>query len=444
MQRSAFEPVPIPRRRPRRHPDGPGAPEATGERGIALILALLVLAILIVLVAQFAWSAKVEKTIAKNAKDEMKMLFAARGAVSYARAWLRADRAAGGKADSLREDWAEATAQSLQVGDVSLQVSMEDSERYLNVNLCYDGQGQRDWVVGVLTRLATRLQVEDEKGAQLAERIADFIDSDSTGQYESGARNLPLIHAEELLGMPGVDRSRAGFDEGLYLALVGQPADPYAGTEPVRGVLEFLTASGSKKLNINTCPLDLFWAVLPEKNTQGQEIDRDAAIGKIDEWRTGVDSTSGSTGSSASSGSSTIGPGTGDAASGDGSEKPGKDFNSVDELQQVEGLANILPPAQQQGGQGGNNPPGGSAGGTTGASAASSTGASAGEAQPPSLRTLLAVVSQDFRLFIDASRAGMSKSYEVVLRRGREQFDVILWRERPQAAAPAAALGAGS
>jgi hypothetical protein len=54
------------------------------------------------------------------------------------------------------------------------------------------------------------------------------------------------------------------------------------------------------------------------------------------------------------------------------------------------------------------------------------------------------VVSQDFRLFIDASRAGMSKSYEVVLRRGREQFDVILWRERPQAAAPAAALGAGS
>src|SRR5947209_4401275 len=97
--------------------------ERGGERGIALILTLLVLSILIVRISQFSWSAKVERTIARNAKDDLKMNFAARGAVAYAQAFLRADRALQTNLDSMREDWADPTKfQSVRVGDVSLKI----------------------------------------------------------------------------------------------------------------------------------------------------------------------------------------------------------------------------------------------------------------------------------------------------------------------------------
>jgi len=388
-----------------------------GERGIALILAMLVLAILIVLVTQFAWSTQVERTIAKNSRDELKMLMAARGSLAYTRAWLRADRVKGGRADSLREDWAgesnEMPERSITIGDVAIRLKIEDTERFLNVNL-FNDPAAKTFAVGTLTRLAERLQIEE--GAVLVERIADYLDEDSEGQYEAGARNQPLTHADELLGMRGL--TPVDLD-----ALAGRPMDPVTGAEAKRGLLEFMTAAGKRTLNINTASEDLLWAMLPEKNQQGQEIDRDAAITKITEFRTGATASEDGTGTSAgtSAGAST---GAGSAAA-DANERPGKDFNTVDELQQIEGLAGILPP--QAGGGGG------AGAGAGGAAPAGTTGTATAQR---SLRQLLGVDAQDFRVTVGASRAGLTKTYEVVIRRGNDRFDVLIWREKPAPPAP--------
>ena len=51
--------------------------------------------------------------------------------------------------------------------------------------------------------------------------------------------------------------------------------------------------------------------------------------------------------------------------------------------------------------------------------------------QPPSLSRFLDVQSKDFRFLIDAEQAQtrFRKRYEVVLRRGPDRFDVLLFRE---------------
>src|SRR5437870_11260804 len=96
----------------------PGGASRCGDRGIALILTLLVLSILIIMITQFAWSTKVERTIARNSKDDLKMLFAARGSVALFEAYLRADRALQTNLDSLREDWAGDPSGYLPAGSI--------------------------------------------------------------------------------------------------------------------------------------------------------------------------------------------------------------------------------------------------------------------------------------------------------------------------------------
>ncbi len=380
------------------------AREDRKERGIALILCLLVLAILIVLVAQFTYSVQVEKTIAKNSKDDLKILFASRGAVALVKAHLRADRVKN-QVDSLRDDWADEGLRQVRIGDVNIVLTLEDTERFLNVNLLADKE-TRDLAVEILVRLTARLEIEN--GEEIVQRIKDFVDEDSEGNFEAGARNMPLFHADELLGM-------AGLTPEIEQALAGKPANLAEQTEAKPGILNFLTASGAKKMNPNTIPLDLWHAIIPDTDVSGAAIDRDAALAEVDKFRTGAEESTTGTGTGTGSGT-----GTGTVTSGtttETGEKPGQDFKTVDDVLKIQGLAKLF--NQQQ--AGGAPPAGGQPGG----------GQPAGQ-QPPqkiSLRRLLDVNATDFKITIDANRAELRKRYEVILRRGHDRFDVLLWRE---------------
>lgn len=368
---------------------------------------MLVLSILIIMITQFAWSSKVERTVARNARDDLKMQFAARGSVSVLRAYLRADRAKQQPLDSLREDWADpAKYQSIHMGPsgssgVNMTIAVKDCESLLNVNLLAGDTASRDFAAGVLRRLAVdRLQIPD--GAELVEHIVDYVDQDTTGQFESGARNAPLFHPDELLDMPGLTPDQ-------IQALIGTPDDPQTGTVAKRGLLEFLTAFGSKKMNINTVESDLLWALLPEQDTAGATVDRDAVLTAIEEFRTGPASSTSST---------TTTPPPAPTTGGSAEDKPGTDFKKVDELGSIPGLSPRI------------------------FQAAAPTPSSPSPSSPPPTtpgpppvqkgipRKFLTVEAEDFRMMIDASCNGLTnKRYEVILKRGKEEFNVLLWRE---------------
>jgi type II secretory pathway component PulK len=432
-----------------------------GERGIALILTLMVLSILLILVTQFAWSAKVEHTIARNAKDELKMYMAARGAIPLLEAYLRSQRSMQTGVDSSRDTWADpSTFSSIQVGGqeggggaiVTLHVDVADCERFLNVNLLQD-PNSRDWATGVMQRLAEHLQIDgaDELVAKVVEycsgQKANMLapgngtsqpsngTGSTTGQQtpqlgmqqqglqqtgmlaDANARTTPVTFADELLGIPDLTPQ-------MILGLLGTPENVQT-KEPAKvGLLNYLTTKGSKKLNLNTMDDNMLWAVLPDADSSGAAINRDDAVSAIDAWHSGSDAsatgTSGTTGmtgttgtksTSSSASSSTQNPN-------DPNAKPGQDFKTVNDLLQIQGLSKVF--AAQTGGgaaQTGGTP-------VTGSNAAT-------QAQKASLRNMLAVSATCFRLTIDASRAGLSKRYEAVIMRGNTEFSTLQWREVP-------------
>ncbi|MHC4392605.1 MAG: hypothetical protein ACYS22_15005, partial [Planctomycetota bacterium] len=166
------------------------------ERGLALMLALLTFALLAIMVTQFAWTAKVDDRLSRNSSDDLKMNFAARGALAYTRGYLRADRndEETTKLDSLREEWADALNQPVTMGDVALELEVHDAESRLNVNLI----GRKDtkaFAAGVLRRLCAHLNLENAD--EVSDRIIDFIDEDAEGDYEEDAKNGPLLSPEE-------------------------------------------------------------------------------------------------------------------------------------------------------------------------------------------------------------------------------------------------------
>jgi type II secretory pathway component PulK len=391
------------------------------ERGVALILCLLVLSILIILITQFGFSVKVDEKISRNSKDDVKAIFAARGALAYVRAVLREDRKKS-KVDSLREDWAGEALQAVRIGDTDVTLKVEDCERRLDLNLLGD-PATRPFARNTIAHLCEKLGIDEPAPAEIADRIADYVDPDTDGDYEAGAKNAPLDAPEELFAIKEIPED----------VLVGRPAQ---GEQPERkGLLQFFTVWGAKKININTMPLELAYAILPDKvgQTSLDASARDDAVQKIDAFRTGGDSSSSSN------------PGTG--ANGQ-EEKPGKDFESVQQLGQVvPQIAPALAPRNGGPGPGNNNNNNNNNGG------GGAPGPSDAAAKPPaSLGEMLTVSAQDYRIEItvaagvpqagvgyasasDAAAAAanaLERRYEAILRRGKDHFDVLFWREVPR------------
>ncbi|MHC4832065.1 MAG: hypothetical protein ACYTFT_17215, partial [Planctomycetota bacterium] len=80
-------------------------------------------------------------------------------------------------------------------------------------------------------------------------------------------------------------------------------------------------------------------------------------------------------------------------------------------LTKIDGLSSIFPRRRR----------GGAAGGET----------TAGNqpAAEPLPKDRLTVVSQDFVIIVHATRNDLRRSFEALLRRGEEQFYVLMWRE---------------
>ncbi|MHC4392891.1 MAG: hypothetical protein ACYS22_16480, partial [Planctomycetota bacterium] len=231
---------------------------------------------------------------------------------------------------------------------------------------------------------------------------------DDEGDYEEAAKNGPLLSPEELFAIKeipdliwfGPPGGEEGSEEGgleALMGLIGGGGDEGGEGVQTVGLFPMLTCWGTERLNPNTMPRELFSAVLPEKDTAGQELDRDAIIERIDQFRTGR----------------VEGEEEPPPVSEDG-VVPGEDFAKVDDLTKIDGLSSIFP----RRGRGGGAAPAGS-GGTAGNE----------PAPEPLPKDRLTVVSQDFVIIVHATRNDLRRSFEALLRRGEEQFYVLMWRE---------------
>ena len=227
------------------------------DRGIALILALLVLIILVVVILQMSASSLHNRTLAQNHLSDLQNTYGARAGLARAQLYLQADQEQTPEVDSLREMWA--TPMEFTLGKAQVRVQICDAERFINLSQLTNEKGEPNPpVVSQLKRLVKNLKFTPD----IADRIVDYIDADTKGEFEPRAKNDKLYNLEELLRI-----------EGLTPEIV------YGGVTPDgerKGLREFLTIwpktadSGAAPgaVNINTAPAEVLWS-LSDLMTQG-------------------------------------------------------------------------------------------------------------------------------------------------------------------------------
>jgi len=227
------------------------------DRGIALILALLVLIILVVVILQMTATSLHNRTLAENHLADLQNTYGARAGLARAQLYLQADQEQNPEVDSLRETWA--TPLEFTMGKAQVRVQICDAERYINLSMLTNEKGEPNpVVVSQLKRLVKNLKFTPD----IADRIIDYIDADTKGEFEARAKNDKLFNLEELLRI-----------EGLTSEIV------YGGSTPEgerKGLREFLTiwpktAEGGTApgaVNINTAPMEVLWS-LSDLMTQG-------------------------------------------------------------------------------------------------------------------------------------------------------------------------------
>jgi type II secretory pathway component PulK len=225
------------------------------------------LSVLVILIGQFQYSANVDARIAENYAVDRENYYAARGALNLANALLIKD-AGKDQIDTLADDWADSSVlNNFSVGEVSTLIEVKDQERFLNINRLHSSGSVNDdkdpefkeylWVKRALGRLIDNLgleQVQDGEESNLAERIADWIDADSKGEYEEGAPNKPLATMEEMLQIPGVTKK----------VMYGD-TDEHGNMR--EGLASYITLWGKEeekiyKININTAPPETLRAII--------------------------------------------------------------------------------------------------------------------------------------------------------------------------------------
>ncbi len=221
------------------------------ERGIALILALLLLVLLVILITQMSITSLHNRTISENHLGDLQNTYGTRSGYHLALLFLQADQERGGAVDTLQEKWA--SPLDVPLGRASVRVTTQDSERFLNLSQLVNDKGEPvPAAVAQLRRLVRLLRHPPET----ADRIIDYIDSDTRGNFENRARNERLHGIDELLKVEGLT------PEILY----GGKRDG----EERKGILEFLTIwprpqaaaegqppSAPSLVNVNTAPPEI-------------------------------------------------------------------------------------------------------------------------------------------------------------------------------------------
>lgn len=220
------------------------------ESGIALLIVLLTITLLTIVVIEFTDKAQLETHMALSARNALQATYLARSGINVAEALVSVDGMISPGSDGPQDFWARPYP-PLPIGDGAATFRVRDEARFLNLNDMFSGGSLRPERVDVFRRLFTLLGVDP----RILMAIVDWMDADgipivtppgAEQPYYLGlrppviVRNGPLLTLRELLLVRGVT--------------------PTVLTR-LEGFVTVLAPGGSLKVNINTAPAEVLYAL---------------------------------------------------------------------------------------------------------------------------------------------------------------------------------------
>jgi type II secretory pathway component PulK len=252
-------------------------PSHPQPRGIALIIVMLVVVTLSLLAGAFAYSMKVETTLARNASTDAEMEWMGRSGVELAKYIISQGGPGAMQFDALNQKWAGGTGdtnspvadipmENYPIGRGTVSVKIVDNDRKFNINTAPRNQE--------LVRQATILVgVDAAEGNKIVNAILDWIDPDDNPQMGSGdtessyymtlappykAKNGLIDDLSELMLINGITPAMfygSGQSGAFSRGLVRHPGSSRNMTEepayPV-GFADLFTTLSSGMINLNT------------------------------------------------------------------------------------------------------------------------------------------------------------------------------------------------
>lgn len=244
----------------------------TSKQGIALIIVLLVIVVLGILAGAFAYSMKIETTLARHATFSTDLDWAGRSGVEVAK-WVLSQSLTGpqGPVGSFKREWGDfgmtndilamVDLKNYHVGDAVLSIDIKDLDRKFNINVA-------DEVI--LRQAMTLIGVDAAASSTIIGSILDWTDRDShthlsgteSEYYENQdpphyAKDGPIDDLSELLLVRGVTPAMYwGSGGGGGTAVIhrqswlskGQFEEPSYAV----GLVDLFTPISSRQVNINT------------------------------------------------------------------------------------------------------------------------------------------------------------------------------------------------
>jgi type II secretory pathway component PulK len=260
----------------------------SSRSGIALVIVMIAILVLAVLAGGFAWSMKVETTLARNANSEAELEWLGRSGVEYAR-WVLAYMDPTKPYDSLDQAWAtgqgfigptNATAVEVQnpvhLGNGTFTWKIVDLERKFNINIAGDPRNEAI-ARQILERALIVMGADASESPPVISAIMDWIDpGDDThlegaeSDYYQGlptpyvAKNGPIDDISELLLIRGISQdmywgsSSTNHPPGTFQQRQNRFGGSLVPVSYSVGLVDLFTPLSDGKININTASSEVF------------------------------------------------------------------------------------------------------------------------------------------------------------------------------------------
>lgn len=258
------------------------------KKGIALLIVLTVIAVLAAVVVEFAYTTRVSVRIGSSSRDFVLAESISKSGIEIAKKFLLQDLSS----DTIQGDMSDfrVSAEELSGDDElwskttllgsmfnpfdqgQLVLSIEDEGGKFNLNMLVGMDGSRDEKIAQLaTKLFYNLGIEAPE--ELVNKIVDWIDADTFGEYESGAKNAQMDSITELGLLPDMDYLE-------YAKVTGVAPDVPAFSRFLTVYPQRRYEQGAKVINwtvnVNTAPREILMTIV-------KDCDESAAESIIDE-----------------------------------------------------------------------------------------------------------------------------------------------------------------
>jgi type II secretory pathway component PulK len=245
--------------------------------GIALIIVMVVIISLGILAGGFAYSMKVETTLARNASTDSDLEWMGRSGIELAKYVLSQPGQGGMQFDALNQKWAGGTGDTnspaaeipldnYPLGRGTISVKIVDLDRKFNINTAPRSPE-------ILRQAMILVGIDAAEGSKILNAILDWIDADDSPQMGSSdtessyylklkppyrAKNGPIDDLTEMMLINGITPAMfygsGQVGQNTRGALHRQGLGPSALDEPTYpvGFAELFTTLSSGQININT------------------------------------------------------------------------------------------------------------------------------------------------------------------------------------------------